>query len=64
MAIKFTEKELEGVVQGLEGVVSVATIKSEVDSSEGGTLYYEGIAIEELAKKSNFEEIAFLLLIS
>ena len=62
MTVKFTDKEMEGVSHGLEGVVSVATIKSEVDSSEGGTLYYEGIAIEELAAKSSFEEICFLLL--
>ncbi len=62
MTVKFTDKELEGVANGLEGVVAVATIKSEVDTREGGTLYYEGIAIEELAEKSSFEEVIFLLL--
>lgn len=62
MTVKFTDKELQGVAHGLEGVVAVATIKSEVDSSEGGTLFYEGIAIEELAEKSSFEEVIFLLL--
>lgn len=62
MAHKFTEKELEGVDSGLENVYAAATIKSKVDGSLAGMLYYSGYNINDLVKNSNYEEIAFLLL--
>src|SRR5439155_16574007 len=44
---------------GLEGVVAGETAISRVD--EG--LQYRGYAIEELARESSFEEVAYLLLL-
>jgi len=62
MPIKFSEEQTKEVVHGLEGVKSVATIKSKVDGSGEGALFYEGYSIFDLAEKSCFEEVAYLLL--
>lgn len=50
-----------GFSKGLAGVVADATSVSQVQG-EAGRLIYRGIAIEELAQKSTFEEVAFFLL--
>ncbi len=62
MPAKFSEAQTKDVVHGLEGVKAVATIKSKVDGSGEGALFYEGYNISELAEKSSFEEVVFLLL--
>src|SRR3954471_20248480 len=46
---------------GLAGIVAGQTAISTV-GKEGVGLTYRGYAIEELAEKSTFEEVAFLLL--
>ncbi|HEY4682515.1 MAG TPA: citrate synthase [Candidatus Acidoferrales bacterium] len=48
------------VKAGLEGVVVSSTALSFIDGN-AGTLLYRGININELAEKSNFEEICYLL---
>jgi len=48
------------VKAGLEGVVVSSTALSFIDGN-AGTLLYRGINIHELAEKSNFEEICYLL---
>jgi citrate synthase len=47
--------------KGLEGVVAAETVLSFIDG-ENGILEYAGIAINDLAKDSNFEEVSFLML--
>ncbi len=46
---------------GLEGVLAGETALCHVDEGEGG-LRYRGYAVSELANKSCFEEVAYLLL--
>ena len=46
--------------KGLEGVVAAATEMSFIDG-EKGVLEYVGIAIDDLARNSSFEETVFLL---
>lgn len=46
--------------KGLEGVVAAETEMSFIDG-EKGVLEYVGIAIDELARNSSFEEVVFLL---
>ncbi len=50
-----------GFSKGLAGVVADATSVSQVQGEEG-RLIYRGIAIEEIAEKSTFEEMTFFLL--
>lgn len=59
---RFTKEQTRDVIPGLEGVNAVATVKSKVDGSGKGALYYLGYNIAELAEKSNYEEVAYLLL--
>jgi citrate synthase len=47
--------------KGLDGVIVAESTKSYVDGL-GGRLVYHGHPIEELAEKSSFEEVFFLLL--
>lgn len=47
--------------KGLEGVVAAETALSFIDG-ERGILEYNGIAINDLAKDSTFEEVSFLML--
>ncbi|MCB9838975.1 MAG: citrate synthase [Phycisphaeraceae bacterium] len=47
--------------KGLEGIVAAETVLSFIDG-EKGILEYNGIAINDLAKHSSFEEVAFLML--
>ncbi len=47
--------------KGLEGVIAADTRMSFIDG-EKGVLEYVGIAIDDLARNSNFEETVFLLL--
>lgn len=49
------------VARGLAGVVAATTTISYIDG-EQGRLYYRGYSINELAQKSTFEEVAYLLL--
>jgi citrate synthase len=51
----------EGVSQGLEGVVAASTRLSHVDG-EAGRLTLAGYAVEEVAPRATFEELAYLLL--
>ncbi len=53
-----TEVEIK---RGLEGVVFTESELSFINGAEG-KLYYLGIPIEELAEKSTYEEVAYLLL--
>ncbi len=53
-----TEVEIK---RGLEGVVFTESELSFINGQEG-KLYYLGIPIEELAEKSSYEEVAYLLL--
>lgn len=46
------------VAKGLEGVVA---LDSKISSIINGVLTYQGIDIDDLAEKSNFEEVIFLL---
>lgn len=46
--------------KGLEGVIAAETVLSYVNGTEG-ILEYVGIPIDQLATKSTFEEVAFLL---
>lgn len=48
------------VPKGLEGVAVTETSISKSESD--GSLFYRGYKIEELAEKSSFEEVAFLIL--
>ena len=48
------------VAEGLEGVVAAATRLSHVDG-EAGRLLLAGYALEELAPRASYEEMAFLL---
>ena len=47
--------------KGLEGVIAAETVLSFIDG-ERGILEYNGIAIDDLARNSNFEEVSFLML--
>jgi len=49
------------IKRGLEGVAFTETELSHINGAEG-KLYYLGIPIEELAEKSTYEEVAYLLL--
>jgi citrate synthase len=49
------------VFKGLEGVYVIDSAISLIDT-ENGALYYAGYDVRELVEKSNFEEVAFLLL--
>ena len=53
------EKKLDGA--GLRGQVAGKTALSTV-GKEGKGLTYRGYAIEELAEKASFEEVAYMLL--
>ena len=53
------EKKLDGA--GLRGQVAGKTALSTV-GKEGKGLTYRGFAIEELAEKASFEEVAYMLL--
>ena len=53
------EKKLDGA--GLRGQVAGNTALSTV-GKEGKGLTYRGYAIEELAEKASFEEVAYMLL--
>src|SRR3954449_932672 len=48
------------VATGLRGVVAAASSIGDVNG-EKGELIYQGISIHDLATKSTFEEVAFLL---
>jgi citrate synthase len=47
--------------RGLEGVVAGETSICRIDG-KAGKLYYRGYSIDELAEKSSFEEVSYLLL--
>jgi len=47
--------------KGLEGIYVKETLISYIDGFNG-KLYYRGYSIEDLAKYSNYEEVAFLLI--
>lgn len=47
---------------GLDGVIAGVTSICQVDEEKGG-LFYRGYAIEELARRSSFEEVLYLLLL-
>jgi len=47
--------------KGLEGIVAAETVLSFIDG-ERGILEYNGIAIDDLARNSSFEEVSFLML--
>jgi citrate synthase len=47
--------------KGLEGVVAASSDICKIDGN-AGKLYYRGYPIEELARYSSFEEVAYLLL--
>ena len=51
---------MSGFVKGLEGIVACETKLSFIDG-EKGILEYVGIAIDDLARHSTFEETTFLL---
>src|SRR5262249_42148142 len=48
------------VATGLRGVVAAASSIGDVNG-EKGELIYQGVNIHDLATKSNFEEVVFLL---
>jgi citrate synthase len=53
---------LEGTYsKGLEGVIADETTICQIDGQKG-KLYYRGYSIEDLARSSDYEEVAFLLL--
>ncbi|MDW8360215.1 MAG: citrate/2-methylcitrate synthase, partial [Candidatus Caldarchaeum sp.] len=52
---------ITGVYKGLDNVPIKETVISTIDG-EKGKLYYVGYSVEELAEKSNYEEVSFLLL--
>ena len=54
------EKKLDGA--GLRGQVAGKTALSTV-GKEGKGLTYRGYAIEELAEKASFEEVAYMLFV-
>ncbi len=54
------EREME-VVPGLEGIPAAKSAISFIDG-EAGILEYRGIPIEELAEKSTFLEVAYMLI--
>ena len=62
MAYMVSKGQLDLVDHGLANTNAIATIKSEVDGSGEGSLFYSGYSIEDLADRSNFEEVCFLLL--
>ena len=57
-----SEKEVsaEKAARGLKGIIAADTKICDVDGDEG-KLVYRGYNIHELAKKSSFEETAYLL---
>ncbi len=57
--VAFMPQEIE-MKTGLEGVVVSTTALSFIDGN-AGKLLYRGINIHELAEKSNYEEVCFLL---
>src|SRR5882724_7809861 len=60
MADKANESHTAAAATGLRGVVVGASTVSDVVGDKG-ELIYQGYNIHELAKSSNFEEVAFLL---
>src|SRR5437867_13182316 len=54
------DKAGSAVATGLRGVVAAASSISDVNG-EKGELIYQGINIHDLATKSTFEEVVFLL---
>jgi citrate synthase len=52
---------IEGMAEGLEGIVATTTRLSDVDG-EAGRLTIAGYAVEDLAPCASFEEVAYLLL--
>ncbi len=54
------EERIMDVIPGLEGVPAAESSISYIDG-EAGLLEYRGISIEELASKSSFLEVAYLL---
>ena len=52
---------LEGYHPGLEGVIATESSISDING-EKGILSYRGYSIEDLAKKTSFEETSYLLL--
>ncbi|MEM3051877.1 MAG: citrate/2-methylcitrate synthase, partial [Candidatus Caldarchaeum sp.] len=50
-----------GVYKGLDNLPIKETVLSTIDG-EKGKLYYVGYSVEELAEKSTYEEVCFLLL--
>jgi citrate synthase len=55
------EEIMMDVIPGLEGVPAAESAVSYIDG-EAGLLEYRGISIEELAGKSTFLEVAYLLI--
>jgi citrate synthase len=55
------ESEYRVMTNGLEGIVAASTRLSEVDG-ERGRLTIAGYAVEDLAPRASFEEVAYLLL--
>ena len=55
------KQEYDYFSHGLEGVAAFETSISYIDGQDG-VLIYRGIPIEELAKKSTFEETAYFLI--
>jgi citrate synthase len=47
--------------KGLEGIIADETTISRIDGHKG-QLFYRGYSIDELARKSDFEEVTYLLL--
>jgi citrate synthase len=54
-------EEMMDVIPGLEGVPAAESAVSYIDG-EAGLLEYRGIPIEELARRSTFLEVAYLLI--
>ncbi|MEM2095172.1 MAG: citrate synthase/methylcitrate synthase [Candidatus Caldarchaeum sp.] len=52
---------VSGVYKGLDNLPIKETVISTIDG-ERGKLYYVGYSVEELAEKSTYEEVCFLLL--
>jgi citrate synthase len=60
---KFTVGEVFEMKDGLEGVIACETKISRIELVDGkGILEYRGYDIRDLARKSSYEEVAYLLL--
>jgi citrate synthase len=60
MSITTLEQQTNGYKPGLEGVIAAETRLSRVDGQRG-ELIIAGYALEELATRASFEEVAYLL---